>query len=622
MRHIAEIYAAAIHHKRSPAAPVPVTLNKRQNAACASGSWVTSPAAGALVDANNLVTVSWDVAANCIDGNPEQVVIALRPAVPLNINDTTIHNFIGNYGAGTLDAKFESSFFTGRANPAQFLFQIYPVGDLPFSGHGSAPFKATPPVIDIGGTDGSSGAASAAVPSTTNKTTVVNNLSRPTGLSKGAIAAAVIMPILAVGVAIGVYVFFSRKKEAKRRRRFSEAVDKRMSTISGDWKSISAAGAQAAIRASMAGGAERASAFFGNGRPQSTFGLETEEQQMGQLPRPRITAAGAAADGARVSRVSFAESAHTRQSKDGGEKFDRGSTYSRTSRAFPPVPPLPHHLKDTVRASAASEDTLDAINEKSGAYAYGMSQDSQDEIGNLEMSPTQTHGPRPFASPFVLGDEDNRGSIDVDLGRDVMGMPAMAMMRQSDDDHDAYGGHSQTLFSASPTTPTYGNQLPAITIPSPTLQTNSSYSMHPYSADAQMVSSPTQYTSSPYAGFSGPVASSTPDDLLRAYASRSATAPSSPVPGTSPDAMLKAYASRSGSGSKPGTPSAGGMRTLYAQPPPPPPPAATRQGSLPGSNNPYRETMVSRYSDDEDEEEDIAVGRGSGGGQGHVGHAA
>lgn len=143
------------------------------------------------------------------------------------------------------------------------------------------------------------------------------------GPSKGAIAAAVLVPIIVIGLLIALaFLKIKRDHGKEKRKRFSEMVDKRMSTISTDWKSITPAGANAAIRSSMyqQDGGIRASTFsFGAPRPSSTFttdggqagigagfpapGSSDEKSPMSQL-RPGVRAANLAE---RKSKVSFAE---------------------------------------------------------------------------------------------------------------------------------------------------------------------------------------------------------------------------------------------------------------------------------------------------------------------------
>lgn len=184
---------------------------------------------------------------------------------------------------------------------------------------------------------------------------LVNNLPQTkSGLDKGKVAAAVLVPLLVIiALVIGAYIRIKRQKGKEERKKWTEAVDQRMSRMSMDWKSVTPAGAAAAIRASMAGGeaGNRSSSFsFGQIRPSSTVadgghagigargmqsqGIDQTTPQMSQLQSgPRINTTS----GERVSRVSFA--ADPRPSVD-----SRRSQYnSRSSRAFhvghvPPVP--------------------------------------------------------------------------------------------------------------------------------------------------------------------------------------------------------------------------------------------------------------------------------------------
>jgi hypothetical protein len=154
------------------------------------------------------------------------------------------------------------------------------------------------------------------------------------------------MPLLLLILISAAYVKMRRQHGKEERKRWSEAIDKRMSTISTAWKPISAAGAQAAIRNSIAVDANnRASAFsFGNIRPAS---VAVEGGQASIGPEARTVLPGHSNGGAqlrssaitaqmmaeRVSRVSFAPDV-------------RPSSESRrtvTSRAFHTAifPPLP-----------------------------------------------------------------------------------------------------------------------------------------------------------------------------------------------------------------------------------------------------------------------------------------
>lgn len=233
--------------------------------------------------------------------------------------------------------------------------------------------------------------------------TAVGNLNTSTskGLAPGKTAAAVLMPLLVVFLAIGVYFKMQRAKGREKRKRWSEAVDKRMSTISGDWKSVSAAGATAAIRNSMAV-SNRNSVFSLGGalRPVSMAVDASESGQagVGAAQRPGLrTGVGlrnpnaiSIASTDRVSRVSFA--ADTRTSRVSFANDPRPSGESRRTRAFhsayvPPVPSLPTGIR------GSADETQD------------NGSDDHSDADSPVMSPTQTAG------PLTLTPEDIRARI-------------------------------------------------------------------------------------------------------------------------------------------------------------------------------------------------------------------
>jgi hypothetical protein len=197
----------------------------------------------------------------------------------------------------------------------------------------------------------------------------------PKRLSGGKVAAAVIMPLLIILVLAATYVKMKRDRGKEQRKRWSEAVDQRMSTISTDWKPISVVGAQAAIRNSItADPSNRTSSFsFGNIRPVSTVTVDGGQAGIGSRARTvlpgqsngtaqlRSSAATSQILAERVSRVSFAPDV-------------RPSSESRrtvTSRAYHTaiVPPLPDCKWEVTQSFTPNSE--------------------QDE----SLSPTQTKGP-------------------------------------------------------------------------------------------------------------------------------------------------------------------------------------------------------------------------------------
>ncbi|KAK7462122.1 hypothetical protein VKT23_007725 [Stygiomarasmius scandens] len=212
---------------------------------------------------------------------------------------------------------------------------------------------STPEIADISSNSASTDAG----------VTVVDAKTESESSHKGKIAAAVLLPLLAI-IALGVFAYLklARAKGKEKRRAWAEGVDKRMSTISTGWQSMSAAGAQAAIRNSMAVGDPRASSFsFGAIRPPSpVYPAEGGQAGVGVYASPemvqhspgvglRSSAHSKALAATRVSRVSFAESVNSRpHGRPSGES--RRSAYERrsqagTSRAFhydaDEMPPMP-----------------------------------------------------------------------------------------------------------------------------------------------------------------------------------------------------------------------------------------------------------------------------------------
>lgn len=203
---------------------------------------------------------------------------------------------------------------------------------------GSVPVEADTTQVDLG-------------------TTFVNDNAKG-GMTSGKAAAAVLIPLIFIGLCVGAYLKWKRGRGLVQRKKWTEQVDKRMSTISTDWKSVSAKGAQAAIRNSMAvgPGGQRASSFsFGGIRPSGEYSNEKldDPENMAQR-RPGIglrnpsALASSEALANRVSRVSFAND-------------PRPSVESRRTKAFrdsyvPPVPALP--AKDDDNSSNEGSGTM------------------------------------------------------------------------------------------------------------------------------------------------------------------------------------------------------------------------------------------------------------------------
>lgn len=344
--------------------------------ACATGGFYKNPTNGQSLTATDPLNISWDT--TCLDSGTKAVDIYLYAP---GQTQSLIHEWENvPYAAGSYQTNLQPKWWNSSST-VNLQFKIVVAGQPTFMNTLPAGPVFTAKFTSAAG--GSTASDSSAVDS---GITDVSQQNVKHGLSGGKIAAAVIIPLLVIGLCIAAFFKFSRAKGEEKRKRWSEAVDKRMSTISTDWKSMSPAGANAAIRSSMAMPGNRASSFsFGALRPTSEFttdggnagigarglythdngGLDEDAQpQMSQLrsgPRPP-----AAFTGDRVSRVSFAA--------DPRPSTDRRTV---TSRAFHNgfVPPVP---------SRSDSDDL--------------------------MSPTQTQGPLPLdqddINARVSGPED------------------------------------------------------------------------------------------------------------------------------------------------------------------------------------------------------------------------
>lgn len=302
--------------------------------ACATGGFYTNPTTGMVVSSANPVNISWQT--SCLPNTRAADIYLIAPS----LDNSRIHEWQNvNFALGSFQTNLEPRWWNDSSSiPLQF--SIVASGSQPFL----SPFPAGPVFTATYTAPASGSTPDEANLDTPNTVTYVNNFPTSSSLSKGKIAAGVLVPLFFIAVGIYVYIKISRTRGKEKRKRFSEAVDKRMSTISTDWKSITAAGATAAIRNSMAVGStgNRSSAFtFGAIRPSSTMAVEgdstsAEKQSIdiSQL-RPSIRSS---AFGERVSRVSFA--ADVRPSID-SRRTTATSRAFRSSRTSSFIPPLP-----------------------------------------------------------------------------------------------------------------------------------------------------------------------------------------------------------------------------------------------------------------------------------------
>ncbi|KAK7040653.1 hypothetical protein VNI00_009558 [Paramarasmius palmivorus] len=498
---IQRIHLTHLGHKRSLHTP-------EKRAACGSAGFYTAPKASSVQSANDPMLITWDV--NCMDPAPSSGKLDFYLYTPTIKTSTNPRAHIWKnvpFSDGSFSAQLNPEWWN-YTSPVTLQLKAIDAGnkDIWMSSLPAAPLfnvtysKETPLTSD---------AISA---STKND---FDAKPEPESSHRGKIAAAVLIPLLFIGACVLAYMKWQRKKTSERRKSFADHVDKRMSTISTDWRSMSAAGAQAAIRASMAGD-PRASGFsFGHGaggiRPMSTassmqnqagFGAGggyAVQPEMAQTTRTvgvglRSSAYSNAQAAERVSRISFAESAHPRP-RPSGES--RRSAYERRSvagqsRAFHNgfVPPLPNHghsasigtshlnVSTTTLDTTLAQEADDAMSPKQKAGAFSLStEDIRMRVGGMERD--EDVGPalsmmRSQATEYPTAEEEAQYA-----NMPTLPTPVHTKTFESDD---------PTLFTASPITPSFPNGNPF----TPTSGTIGNIPYTPMS----------------------------PDDMLRAYAER------------------------------------------------------------------------------------------------------
>ncbi|KZV65943.1 hypothetical protein PENSPDRAFT_737412 [Peniophora sp. CONT] len=449
---------------------------------CSSGGFYLSPAANQVIDASSSFNISWD--KSCISTDYVDIYL-YEPSAASSI----IHVWGKVYNEyGTYSTTLSPSWWNGTSS-AQLYLNILASGTQPFQSNLPAG-----PVFNASVSDTSAASSSTDTASFTQVNNGPDASTGSKGVSKGGIAAAVILPLLAIaGLVAFAYIRIKRGVEKEKRRRFSVAVDSRMSTINPDWASITPAGAAAGIRNSMAVDNRASSFSYGGVRPMSTASAMVDGGQAGigarglggigiggtqaiqhqdemrqvvgngrtvgtGLRNPASTTSALLAE--RVSRVSFAP--------DTRPSMDSVSRKSVASRAFHTaiVPPLP------TRNDSGS-----------------------DGLSSGTMSPTQTQGALPLST------DDIRARINEAPVRPSMDemMPALRMMRSND--AEDFPSPTTTNTTASHVTQ-YGAPVSPPAIP-------------PNSAGASSMSS-----FMPMAA-----ASMSPDDMLRAYAGRRVASP-------------------------------------------------------------------------------------------------
>lgn len=306
---------------------------------CLTGGFYKSPTTGSTISSSSPLLITWD--PTCLTSPSIDIYLYAPGLSPPRIHLwQALALSRGSYEATLMPRWWNST------ESASLQLQIV--------GAGEAPFLSTLPAGPVF-TATYTAPANGVVPPEADTTkietgiTVVNDLSKSSSsLSKGKTAVAVLIPLLLVVGAVMGYLKWKRSKAKEEKKSWTEKVDRRMSTISADWKSVTNVGAQAAVRASMAANRASSFSFGGPARPSSQFERDVGEGEKGDMSqrRPGVGLRNQAglANGERVSRVSFAAD-------------PRPSGESRRTKAFrdsyvPPVPSLPAGTTTSIYATS------------------------------------------------------------------------------------------------------------------------------------------------------------------------------------------------------------------------------------------------------------------------------
>lgn len=363
----------------------------------ASGGLYKSPSSTDTVDASKPMTISWDTSCPITSSTID---------IYLYANSGSIHGW-GEvpFDAGSYEVTLSPKWWNSTSE-ATLQISIVEAGALSFTSVPGPYFKVTYPEDALKALTSTSISSGAVAPAATSAVPEFQQYSnpKPSGLPAGSLAAAIVVPIVAVLIAIGVYVRFARMKEAEKRKRWSAAVDRRMSTISQDWRAQSVHGSVnpggPGGRPSMQSNRQtRASSYMG--RTSSTYAVENNMAGAGAGNRTRVRPDGSAPemrqinnDGAargslftpsdRISRVSFADARTSRVSFGDALR----PTVSNISSAKNPASRSATNLTTPERLRSS------ILNRHSSAV-------DDDDLASL--SPSQ------LAGPFSYNDKDVKG---------------------------------------------------------------------------------------------------------------------------------------------------------------------------------------------------------------------
>lgn len=283
------------HHASSPnlhvgLAGAPASHHRRAAATCTDPSTdlYTYPLGSTTVTQTSL-TVTWD--ASCYPALTSANIMlyaqgasgaqAIWPGIPFQQGQYTL-TLKPEWWNATSSASLQLSI----ADPSQpaWLTQVpgpYFKVELPASALSTTIVQGTATIV----TAASGVLATSARSTSTDSIYQTVSIPRAPGLSKGAMAAAILVPLLVVAVAVAIYVRFARQREAEKRKRWSEHVDRRMSSMSMDWRAGGPPSVAAASRMSMASAAGARSTYYSTSGGPGMAGAGAGAVAQQRIPR-------------------------------------------------------------------------------------------------------------------------------------------------------------------------------------------------------------------------------------------------------------------------------------------------------------------------------------------------
>lgn len=524
-------------------------------AECSTGGLYKNPTVGQSIDALQPLDIQWD--PSCVSGTDKIDIYVKAPSATVPV----LHRYYGvGLASGSYTANLEPKWWNATSS-VQLQLAIYKHGEMAAMND-----LAAGPVFTATYTAPSDGSVPASADTSSQDSSTITDVSGAAAAAesshKGRTAAAVLVPLIFL-ICLGVlgYIKWKRVKQNQKSQEFSEKVDRRMSTISGDWRSMTAGGAKEAVRASMYqnDNSARFSTFSysnSNGTRSSTYAVEGGAAGIGArgLYHQDNSSLG---DFDYVNGYSPAKTHTPRQRSHSNNVMRPSFTQSRVSFAESVNTP-PSHLRNP-RGSIAEGSRQSRVSFADGTRPSVDSRYSR-SIGQGE------RGSRAFHSAFTVGQDEDvppvpTRRISTESTGDVAGVLSpkqragaltlsnddITKMTQDDEEIGAAISYIQGPISAGPqdvlfaVPPTPGPATASSTIPiapSPTYSPTS-----PSGVFAQQQTASTKVAVSPLgpmpmgAGAAGVQAADkymSPDDMLRAYAMRQQSGTMTPTTAGTP----------------------------------------------------------------------------------------